>query len=182
MDFKISIHAPRTGSDRAASRSAFSSSNFNPRSPHGERPIDVKAGMRIFRFQSTLPARGATTYLRLRWNRLRYFNPRSPHGERHNTLWDTIGIWSISIHAPRTGSDQLFLFRQILLKISIHAPRTGSDTNVIGSAASGAFQSTLPARGATATIYNFDPSIFDFNPRSPHGERRNRKPVLSLSH
>ena len=35
--FGISIHAPRTGSDDAAADAARSTGNFNPRSPHGER-------------------------------------------------------------------------------------------------------------------------------------------------
>ena len=55
-------------------------------------------------FQSTLPARGATSAR----------NQRTPTG-------------AISIHAPRTGSDS---FPSVLLHprlISIHAPRTGSD-------------------------------------------------------
>ena len=50
---------------------------------------------------------------------------------------------TISIHAPRTGSDHpRWEFFQAD-NISIHAPRTGSD----GSG--GGLQSTLPARGAT---------------------------------
>ena len=34
---RISIHAPRTGSDEDETRHAATSGNFNPRSPHGER-------------------------------------------------------------------------------------------------------------------------------------------------
>ena len=101
-------------------------------------------------FQSTLPARGAT----------RWFG-RSP---KQN---------SISIHAPRTGSDSYSNFAYARCKnfnprsphgerrfrpepvaptqdISIHAPRTGSDSQHGSMAASKPeFQSTLPARGAT---------------------------------
>ena len=79
----------------------------------------------------------------------------------------------ISTHAPRTGSDRLFPFHQILLKdfnprsphgerrvdtlensgavsISTHAPRTGSDMPLlIISRRALPFQPTLPARGAT---------------------------------
>ena len=35
------------------------------------------------------------------------------------------------------------------------------------------FQSTLPARGATSMGYRVRTAGADFNPRSPHGERRN---------
>ena len=34
-----------------------------------------------------------------------YFNPRSPHGERHILPHIKATQISISIHAPRTGSD-----------------------------------------------------------------------------
>ena len=79
--------------------------HFNPRSPHGERryadgvfqslpDISIHAPRtgsdvskvtimkRQFLFQSTLPARGATTCWLRQSNLLQYFNPRSPHGER----------------------------------------------------------------------------------------------------
>ena len=57
----------------------------------------------------------------------------------------------ISIHAPRTGSDEAFdAYKQQVETISIHAPRTGSDT--------------------TNCIVEI--STTHFNPRSPHGERR----------
>ena len=56
----------------------------------------------------------------------------------------------ISLHAPRTGSDVRRQPLRRILGISIHAPRTGSDIAVDGKKyATGEFQSTLPARGAT---------------------------------
>ena len=58
----------------------------------------------------------------------------------------------ISIHAPRTGSDADADAAVVQLDISIHAPRTGSDN----------IKPTLPY-----VHYNF-------NPRSPHGERLQR--------
>ena len=58
----ISIHAPRTGSDGAKRHHSGGREHFNPRSPHGERPIKA-TGRAAFSssFQSTLPARGATS-------------------------------------------------------------------------------------------------------------------------
>ena len=38
-----------------------------------------------------------------------------------------ISHMGISIHAPRTGSDDIFNYVCFLLNISIHAPSTGSD-------------------------------------------------------
>ena len=57
---------------------------------------------------------------------------------------------NISIHAPRTGSDPQ---RRALLKYEQ------------------AFQSTLPARGATHRRLPSAQWGIHFNPRSPHGER-----------
>ena len=58
---RISTHAPRTGSDEGCSSSAGTSRHFNPRSPHGERRHAARLYDGAVRFQSTLPARGATT-------------------------------------------------------------------------------------------------------------------------
>ena len=56
----------------------------------------------------------------------------------------------ISIHAPRTGSDDFVDSLLMQCGISIHAPRTGSDVSPAPIPASAPlFQSTLPARGAT---------------------------------
>ena len=146
----ISIHAPRTGSDSYSNFAYARCKNFNPRSPHGERrfrpePVAPTQDISIHaprtgsdenkrkrrtagKFQSTLPARGATPST-AQWRQAsRNFNPRSPHGERRSGK---------SAHLPCCG-------------ISIHAPRTGSDV-CAGTASSspGSFQSTLPARGAT---------------------------------
>ena len=147
---KISIHAPRTGSDDAQPACGGQRHDFNPRSPHGERQA-LGINMSVANlFQSTLPARGATTFPLAYPRRIRDFNPRSPHGER----------------------PFVFLIRRIRQRISIHAPRTGSDANIHNFCPFfSTFQSTLPARGATyrqlKTIYQQR----DFNPRSPHGER-----------
>ena len=147
----ISIHAPCTGSDYVEPSGLAVHTNFNPRSPHGERPA------------GSPPAMVSASY----------FNPRSPHGERHSSAPANTSPPGISIHAPRTGSDVCdsvlnsvdSLFQSTLPArgatrctfpesrspgISIHAPRTGSD----------------PAASQTRSIWA------NFNPRSPHGERR----------
>ena len=101
---RISTHAPRTGSDEGCSSSAGTSRHFNPRSPHGERRHAARLYDGAVRFQSTLPARGATADAVLLEQRL-----------------------GISIHAPRTGSDLIVGVPCADFEISIHAPRTGSD-------------------------------------------------------
>ena len=134
--------------------------NFNPRSPHGERPdggtADVRAvhisihaprtgsdrrrphGAPRHGFQSTLPARGATTNAAALEAALRDFNPRSPHGERRKEEGKPHKPEGISIHAPRTGSD---------------GGNTHANRYFVG------FQSTLPARGATSTSASSSPCL-----------------------
>ena len=170
----ISIHAPRTGSDerlidetvaicpfqstlpaRGATPPrptiAMPTKNFNPRSPHGERLVSVSVAVGFVGFQSTLPARGATTPCAHPTARTR-----------------------ISIHAPRTGSDcPGCRFCRLPASISIHAPRTGSDfAGAVSICRCCIFQSTLPARGATPAEGTNEAAEWHFNPRSPHGERR----------
>ena len=100
---------------------------FNPRSPHGERLLQV--GKRMMEFD---------------------FNPRSPHGERRHVTTPLLPVARISIHAPRTGSDGNGEGNTLNARISIHAPRTGSDQQFqCGLTRCIRFQSTLPARGAT---------------------------------
>ena len=216
----ISIHAPREGSDtrrpyRHGDRQIFQSTlpargatgpkqsrgdprpYFNPRSPRGERRIILHKRRAEPRFQSTLPARGATPNPHLTRNSQSHFNPRSPRGERRLAVALISVSLSISIHAPREGSDfTVPNCYPVALRISIHAPREGSDivsegerlipTNFNPRSPRGErldnakdqakdryrFQSTLPARGATPPLDGSDRFTGYFNPRSPRGERR----------
>ena len=101
----ISIHAPRTGSDGGDDDSRLAHGDFNPRSPHGERPqiSQMQTSRCYFNPRSPHGERPACcVYVPLP----RDFNPRSPHGERRTTLSPSSSASSqISIHAPRTGSD-----------------------------------------------------------------------------
>ena len=124
----ISIHAPRDGSDFTRMEGKGQCRNFNPRSPRGERRAP--------------PARRATPG---------HFNPRSPRGERRVVLIQCGEVLVISIHAPREGSDVSTASPLTEMVISIHAPLEGSDDlGQISFGVGQAFQSTLPARGATA--------------------------------
>ena len=64
--------------------------------------------------------------------------------------------------------------------ISIHAPRTGSDASMLRVLGVQTFQSTLPARGATTLMDGLLPEQLNFNPRSPHGERLRKVTILSI--
>ena len=148
---RISIHAPRTGSDGSWRRPSGMLRTFQSTLPvRGATPF-LHFWPRHPLFQSTLPVRGAT------WKHCPEvlqgmdFNPRSPYGERLGAPGRLIEDYEISIHAPRTGSDWTVFSKAALKQISIHAPRTGSDVK------------------SAPTISSWA----DFNPRSPYGERLN---------
>ena len=128
------------------------------------------------RFQSTLPARGATPTDVNTGFLSKYFNPRSPHGERRPPSARASSPKRFQSTLPARGATSRLgrgrrngrLFQSTLPArgatdalailimrniISIHAPRTGSDSTT-------ATESVPPNH---------------FNPRSPHGERRERR-------
>ena len=170
---EISIHAPRTGSDHHWERVGMGADNFNPRSPHGERRISISVSGEYCKFQSTLPARGATQG-RCKSPRRRvfqstlpargatrgrrgipprphHFNPRSPHGERRITpARPPAPAPDFNPRSPHGERQGLPFTGDCVGGISIHAPRTGSDFGV-------------------GRHFGVPPN---FNPRSPHGERR----------
>ena len=87
-------------------------------------------------------------------------------------LIDKLG-GDISIHAPRTGSDQLFLQPPMHQRISIHAPRTGSDaTCFIADVSRLDISIHAPRTGSDERPKTATKKGGNFNPRSPHGERR----------
>ena len=133
----------------------------------------MKTWPKVSIFQSTLPVWGATGRLSPSWRRRSHFNPRSPCGERRAGASTTTWSSTISIHAPRVGSDEVPPVGPVFCDpISIHAPRVGSDTGRPSRAANiKRFQSTLPVWGATGMRCRPSPSCPYFNPRSPCGER-----------
>ena len=160
--WRISIHAPRTGSDSSVREVRPLNHDFNPRSPHGERRGHDGRGGSRGGFQSTLPARGATTSASQRVQAASYFNPRSPHGERRASVWArryfTANFNPRSPHGERRFSASSIVSRRAYFNPrSPHGERRTCSTPWSGSATE--FQSTLPARGATgsasAIIENF---------------------------
>ena len=79
---RISIHAPRTGSDRGRRGIPPCPHHFNPRSPHGERRGQARRSQARREISIHAPRTGSDTDKSV-----------------------TIQTGDISIHAPRTGSD-----------------------------------------------------------------------------
>ena len=156
MPNKISIHAPRGGSDSQAGA----------------------AGTKAAAFQSTLPVGGATALV-VPGKDVRPISIHAPRGGSDPRRCAAILPALISIHAPRGGSDDDLMFgvlfciefqstlpvggataRQLAdnlkAQISIHAPRGGSDAGIVFRRfPAGRFQSTLPVGGATAKMHSF---------------------------
>ena len=150
----ISIHAPRVGSDLNAIPNgifppefqstlpvwgataytpllANGRTDFNPRSPCGERHSLQHLHLLRAQFQSTLPVWGATacTHGIICWSR--DFNPRSPCGERP-CYPARIFLSGINFN-PRSPCGERLQRSQCSLSscaISIHAPRVGSDRQI----------------------------------------------------
>ena len=170
---EISIHAPRTGSDCAGRNGRTEQQDFNPRSPHGERPGPHSTNKNAISFQSTLPARGATVVVKVPICRAAIsihaprtgsdgtrrsscgsrsnFNPRSPHGERRACKAQLSATCQFQSTLPARGATRNAGLYYRGCNISIHAPRTGSDAMALCCfLRHNEFQSTLPARGATS--------------------------------
>ena len=149
---QISIHAPREGSDCVSIHIILTRSDFNPRSPRGERLTQAAFGAESLshfnprsprgerqpndymytpteQFQSTLPARGATDMGIIAKKRWIDFNPRSPLGERQYAAWWLRCRCPFQSTLPARGAT-------LILSPSTYSVFT--------------FQSTLPARGATS--------------------------------
>ncbi len=146
----ISIHAPRTGSDMQPIRRVLTFLNFNPRTPHGERlAVDGKK-YATGEISIHAPRTGSDGLLSSAQRRASNFNPRSPHGER--PALRILKRENASDFNPRSPHGERQKYSEILPKRKTK------------------FQSTHPARGATRCAAAIQ-SAADFNPRSPHGER-----------
>ena len=169
---EISIHAPRTGSDDGGHCANHGHFYFNPRSPHGERRGRASKGARFSLHFNPRSPHGERRRVLLGGGVEENISIHAPRTGSDADLSDAYGDAKISIHAPRTGSDTVIDWKSRSAGISIHAPRTGSDflaqwrtrTGMISIHAPRtgsdewlptyksevtAFQSTLPARGAT---------------------------------
>ena len=145
--------------------------DFNPRSPHRERPcgngfsgddlaISIHAPLtgsdlrnlsifnRIPNFNPRSPHRERPSLL-FRCPNLPYFNPRSPHRERRLSVTIHVHNKVFQSTLPSQGATGLETGEYIVKQISIHAPLTGSDGHEVQMVWRRSY----------------------FNPRSPHRER-----------
>ena len=174
-DKLISIHAPREGGDDTVSCPAVGSCcHFNPRPPRGGRPQRFGPKARPAAFQSTPPARGATIIMEQSLQELCRISIHAPReGGDYGGHYEK-PVLSISIHAPprggrryphrHSGAGRYFNPRpprggattaiRIPTTCSSYfnprPPRGGRRRRDGGKDPNTGFQSTPPARGATA--------------------------------
>ena len=133
--------------------------HFNPRSPHGERPSALFGYEIEAKFQSTLPARGATRRVLLHRPARRFQSTLPARGATTSSHAPPLKRTTFQSTLPARGATPRTTALVFLLRISIHAPRTGSDHR-------------RTAHGLVQPQY--------FNPRSPHGERHAQKSFAAL--
>ena len=151
IESNISIHAPRVGSDKGYLRALAIFLNFNPRSPCGERLCSPYSPHKKNHFNPRSPC-GERLVSVTSGKTLLYFNPRSPCGERRMAFchcWPEI------------------VFQSTL-------PVWGATLWGGNPTSPGVFQSTLPVWGATSYYFTVGGIHYNFNPRSPWGERPHR--------
>ena len=148
----ISIHAPRVGSDRKATLHSDGHGIFLSTLPAWGATVWTQCRHILkSEFLSTLPAWGATTRHGIHWKHLSISIHAPRVGSDCRTLTRQTLQSAISIHAPRVGSDHsTYATYEFKVPISIHAPRVGSDCGQYSHVRpEQAFLSTLPAWGAT---------------------------------
>ena len=192
---RISIHAPREGSDLVSVSAMPITVNFYPRSPRGERHPQAGRRGRVYRnfyprsprgerhrpekgdrpagrISIHAPREGSDVFSYGDIELFHDFYPRSPRGERRNAMDDMGGISSFLSTLPARGATYSMGTALSTRAISIHAPREGSDSSgEVTESPVYVFLSTLPARGATRGSCRCPRRSQYFYPRSPRGER-----------
>ena len=147
---EVSIHAPRAGRDQWRLGWLLRCGGFNPRAPRGARRLRPRVTAGRASFQSTRPARGATSSTNSVAWWIGRFNPRAPRGARPRSWSLTPRTSSFNPRAPRGARRRSQGGPRRNSGVSIHAPRAGRDE-------------------ARAKVHSKREC---FNPRAPRGARR----------
>ncbi len=146
---RISIHAPRVGSDGGLETAFHTQFLFQSTLPVWGATTMALTEAQKRAFQSTLPVWGATSHCGPFCCQFYYFNPRSPCGERHLFIVYKLTYKHFNPRSPCGERLRGAVHSFSAYPISIHAPRVGSDIP----------QGSFPSKRSY------------FNPRSPCGER-----------
>ena len=149
-------------------------SYFNPRSPCGERRMKMQQLFDELYISIHAPRAGSDRVPILPRSPASDFNPRSPCGERpHIKICGIINIVFQST-LPVRGATTSRSYQNVPRNSfqSTLPVRGATSLHGVTYHAIMAFQSTLPVRGATITPLIMGRQIYNFNPRSPCGERQ----------
>ena len=164
----ISIHAPREGCDSERTILIFFCYLFQSTHPARGATIQSWLNGTMLLFQSTHPARGATRCAIIGCRALENFNPRTPRGVRRFRRRSCTSGCYFNPRTPRGVRPGMGRRKRWRTHISIHAPREGCDAlTPVSSPPGNSFQSTHPARGATARAATGSPGA----PISIHAPR-----------
>jgi len=177
---RVSIHAPRVGSDRQLRLLRQRAFGFNPRPPSGERPFTCPNTNASCCFNPRPPSGERLKTVSV-YKQNTGFNPRPPSGERLKVVtydavygkfqstppeWGAttatqsqLKFYQFQSTPPEWGATRQDIRIQVLSHVSIHAPRVGSDN-------------------ASVKLVKYDTC---FNPRPPSGERHASTAALWLS-
>ena len=139
--------------------------DFNPRTPRGVRLIHVKGDNVSNVISIHAPREGCDVILLLGDNvHIQFQSTHPARGATAGSVSPPFGL-CISIHAPREGCDRIGQTSHGSPKISIHAPREGCDHDAKAVKLRRVkFQSTHPARGATArSTFRRDHSVISIH-------------------
>ncbi len=162
---------PAWGETAHRRRPATVTGHFNPLSPHGERRSSSASVICWSLFQSTLPAWGETR-AEPEMRPLTLISIHSPRMGRDLRRGGKAELEPISIHSPRMGRDTIPRYNGELLEISIHSPRMGRDFHAPFWGYLPTISIHSPRMGRDSCWARKPAQWRNFNPLSPHGERR----------
>ena len=157
-------------------RPSFSSTrlmglNFNPRSPRGERHSQPDSLSLYCRISIHAPHEGSDRISTPSWTSWSNFNPRSREGSDSQPALQTMQQVQFQSTLPARGATQTEALPSGSWIISIHAPREGSDFYCVLSASCGLISIHTPREGSDPIHCAVQSDVWNFNPRSPRGER-----------
>src|SRR5208282_3937591 len=128
--YSVSIHAPRAGRDIHVSAFILAALLFQSTRPaRGATTVHFQICISI-EFQSTRPARGATAGASLTWDHATGFNPRAPRGARRRLAVEWSASKPFQSTRPARGATIKDSRRNEMIVVSIHAPRAGRDIKI----------------------------------------------------
>ena len=153
----------------------FTVTKFQSTLPARGATQTARTPMRRRTFQSTLPARGATLRSDSRIQSPLHFNPRSPRGERPRRLRRSPSGSSFQSTLPARGATRRARIPDVKLLFQSTLPARGATAAREQLAACHAISIHAPREGSDNTAHNPSHAAANFNPRSPRGERRSRR-------